>query len=216
MFQRDRMPRRLLMCFSGMIVTCFAVGLYKLAMFGVDPFQSLLAGLDFVLPLSFGTVSLLVNLLILVFTFFADRHYIGIGTVFNLLVSGYIIEFTTKFLVRLFPEPSVIVRIAALIIGTVVMCFAGAVYITADLGVSSYDSVALIIAVTWRKWKFKYVRIVCDLVCVSTGVALFFMSGGKLSGIGAVAGIGTIITAFFMGPLLDLFKRKAAEPMLHM
>ena len=203
------------MCFSGMIVTCFAVGLYKLAMFGVDPFQSLLAGIDFVLPLSFGTVSLLVNLLILVFTFFADRHYIGIGTVFNLVVSGYIIEFATAFLFRIFPEPSLTVRAAALIIGTVVMCFAGAVYITADLGVSSYDSVALIIAVTWGKWKFRYVRIVCDLACVITGTALFFLSGGKFSGIGAVAGIGTVITAFFMGPLLDFFKRKAAEPMLN-
>lgn len=214
MIHRDQMVKRLIMCFSGMIVTCIAVGFYKLAMFGVDLFQSLLAGLDLVVPVSFGTVSLVTNLVILVFTFFADRHYIGIGTVFNLLVSGYIIEFVTGLLNRWFPAPSFTLRVLALLLGTVVMCFAGAVYITADLGVSSYDSVALIIAVTWKKWQFRYVRICCDLVCVLSGVGLFFLSGGRFSGIGAVVGIGTVITAFFMGPLLDFFKRKVAEPML--
>ena len=52
------------------------------------------------------------------------------------------------------------------------------------------------------------------MVCVLSGVGLFFLSGGRFSGIGAVVGIGTVITAFFMGPLLDFFKRKVAEPML--
>ena len=31
----------------------------------------------------------------------------------------------------------------------------------------------------------------------------------------AVVGVGTIITAFFMGPLVDLFARKLAKPFLY-
>ena len=33
----------------------------------------------------------------------------------------------------------------------------------------------------------------------------------KVSG---VVGIGTVVTAFFMGPLIDLFNRKVARPFL--
>ena len=208
------MKRRLIMCFAGMLVCAASVGLFKIAVMGVDPFQSLLAGLDCILPVNFGTISLAVNLLILIFTFFADRHYIGFGTVFNLLLSGYIIEYVTKGLEKLFPAPGLGLRILFLLAGIVIMCLASAVYITADQGVSSYDSIALIITQTWKKGQFKYVRILCDFICVASGVTLFFVSGGKFSGIGKVIGIGTIVTAFFMGPLIDFFKRKIAEPML--
>ncbi|MBQ1376793.1 MAG: hypothetical protein IIY77_02380, partial [Lachnospiraceae bacterium] len=89
------------------------------------------------------------------------------------------------------------------------------VYITADLGVSSYDSIALIITETWKKGKFKYVRILCDFICVALGVSLFFIGGGRWSSIGAVVGVGTIVTAFFMGPLIAFFRKHIAEPLLY-
>jgi uncharacterized membrane protein YczE len=53
-----------------------------------------------------------------------------------------------------------------------------------------------------------------DLVCVVTGVALFLLSGGTMAQVPTIAGIGTIITAFFMGPLIQFFCRHVAEPML--
>ena len=46
------------------------------------------------------------------------------------------------------------------------------------------------------------------------GVGIFLLSGGKLHQVTAIAGIGTIITAFFMGPLIQFFCRHVAEPML--
>ena len=51
-------------------------------------------------------------------------------------------------------------------------------------------------------------------MCVVTGVALFLLSGGTLAQVPAIAGIGTIITAFFMGPLIQFFNTHVAEPML--
>ena len=38
--------------------------------------------------------------------------------------------------------------------------------------------------------------------------------GGDWSGVPTFAGIGTIITAFFMGPLIEFFCEKIARPML--
>lgn len=72
----------------------------------------------------------------------------------------------------------------------------------------------MIISNTWKKGKFQYIRIITDLVCVIVGVALFLLAGGKSSGIITIAGVGTIITAFFMGPLIEFFNVHFARPFL--
>jgi uncharacterized membrane protein YczE len=46
------------------------------------------------------------------------------------------------------------------------------------------------------------------------GVGIFLLSGGTLAQVPAIAGIGTVITAFFMGPLIQWFNTHMAEPML--
>jgi uncharacterized membrane protein YczE len=107
-----------------------------------------------------------------------------------------------------------VVRVICLIVGVVIICFGSAFYMTADLGVSTYDAIALIICNTWKKGKFQYVRIITDLVCVSLGVGLFILSGGELSRVITIAGVGTIITAFFMGPLIEFFNVHITRPML--
>ncbi|WP_022770037.1 MULTISPECIES: hypothetical protein [unclassified Butyrivibrio] len=104
---------------------------------------------------------------------------------------------------------------ADLVIGVVIICFGSAFYMTADLGVSTYDAVALIIVNTWKKGKFQYVRIITDIVCVILGCVLFLMAGGSIGQIPTIAGIGTIITAFFMGPLIEFFNVHIARPILN-
>lgn len=74
------------------------------------------------------------------------------------------------------------VRILCLIIGVVIICFGSAFYMTADLGVSTYDAVALIIVNTWKKGKFQYVRIITDIVCRYPGcVAVSFVRRSCIS-----------------------------------
>ncbi|MBP3278244.1 MAG: hypothetical protein J6M44_04720 [Butyrivibrio sp.] len=85
---------------------------------------------------------------------------------------------------------------------------------TADLGVSTYDAIAIVISGKWKIGKFKYVRICTDLVCVIAGCLLFVAAGNAIANIPTIAGIGTIITAFFMGPLIEFFNEKVARPML--
>jgi len=106
------------------------------------------------------------------------------------------------------------VRFACLVAGIVVICFGSALYMTADLGVSTYDAVAIALSGKWKLAPFKYCRIATDLVCVVTGAALFLLAGGKVSQIPTIVGVGTIITAFFMGPLIELFNVKIARPLL--
>ena len=202
------------MSLFGVIICAISVGVFKIAALGVDPFQSFMAGLDNLVPLDFGLLYIIVNALLLIFALVFDRHYIGIATFINLFLLGYITQFSYQFLQTVIVEPSIFVRVICLVVGVVVICFGSAFYMTADLGVSTYDAVALIIVNTWKKGKFQYVRIITDIVCVILGAALFVLGGGKISAIPTIAGIGTIITAFFMGPLIEFFNVHVARPIL--
>ncbi|MDO4650405.1 MAG: hypothetical protein Q4B26_17340 [Eubacteriales bacterium] len=210
----NRQTKRILMSLFGVIICGISVGIFKLAAMGVDPFQSLMSGLDQLIPFSFGLLYVIVNLVLLSFSLLADRHYIGLATFINLFLFGYITQFCYSFLQKLFPAPSVLFRGICLIIAIVIICFASALYMTADLGVSTYDAVALICANKWNLGPFKYVRITTDLICVVAGICVYLLGGGKASDIPTFVGIGTIITAFFMGPLIDFFNRTVAIPFL--
>lgn len=86
---------------------------------------------------------------------------------------------------------------------------------TADLGVSTYDAVALIMSNSWEIGKFQYVRICTDLICVIVGAIIFIIAGGNISEIPTFIGVGTIFTAFFMGPLIEMFNVRIARPFLN-
>lgn len=211
----EKRNKRILMSILGVVICGISVGFFKRATFGVDPFQSFMSGLDAAVPISFGTLYVLANVCLLTFSLFADRKKIGLATVINLLFTGYIADFSHQFLLKNFPELGIPGRSVMLIIGIVVMCLASAFYFTADLGVSTYDAISLILSEKWKIAPFRFCRIACDLICVITGVVLFFAAGGSLSEIGAVVGVGTIVTAFFMGPLIDIFNVHIAQPFLN-
>ncbi len=198
----------------GVIIGAVSVAIFKMAAFGVDPFQSFMSGIDQLIPISFGSLYVLVNAVLLVFSLIFDRHYIGIATFINLFLLGYVTEYSYKFLSWLIPEPNLILRIIFLIAGIVIICIGSSIYITADLGVSTYDAVALIMANKWKIGKFKFIRVCTDLCCVVLGVAMFLIAGGTIKGVPTIAGIGTIITAFFMGPLIEFFSEHIAKKML--
>lgn len=202
------------MSVAGVLICAISVAFFKLAAFGVDPFQSFMSGIDQLIPLQFGTLYVLVNIVLLLFAFLFDRHYIGIATFINLFLLGYVVQFTLDLLMVIFPEPSMVVRAICFTFGFVVLCLGSSIYITADLGVSTYDAIALIMANTWKMGQFKYIRIATDFVCVILGSVLYLVGGGAASEIITFVGVGTILTAFFMGPLIDLFSRTVAIPML--
>lgn len=198
--------RRIMMSLSGVIICAISVGIFKIAALGVDPFQSLMSGLDKLISIPFGTLYVIVNLLLLTFSLVVDRHNIGIATFINLFLLGYITQFTYDYLQTVIVNPSMLVRMLCLLVGIVIICFGSALYMTADLGVSTYDAVAIVLSGKWKLAKFQYCRIGTDLVCVVAGTVIFLIGGGTVEQIPTIVGVGTIITAFFMGPLIEFFK----------
>lgn len=205
MFQDPRFVRRLLMTLAGVLIAAIAVGFFKASIMGVDPFQAFSMGLwgRFGGSVSYGTFYAILSLLMLAVVFCLDRHYIGLATLMNLFLTGYVVSFSEDCIHAVVPEPVLWQRILLLAIGVLVLCFASAFYITADLGVSVYDALALILA-DRKLAPFSACRIGCDLVCVIIGF-----------GCGATIGVGTLITAFFMGPLITFFRTRISDPLLY-
>ena len=204
-----RMKRRVVMALIGMAIAGVSIGFFKRAFFGVDPFQCFCNGLANLIPIHYGTLYMLINAVLLVAVFFLDRHYIGSSTLINLFLLGYMAEFSENRLAAWFGDLGLAMRIVFLAIGVVTTCVAAALYYTADLGVSAYDAIPLHISdrkpkLLGRVLPFRAVRILSDLVCTVIGFAL-----------GAPVGIGTLISALFMGPLIAFFRRTLSEPLLY-
>ena len=219
----SEMKRRVLMTIAGVCICGLSVGMFSFSNLGLDPFQVFAHGTWHLTHMGFGTFYALMNIVL------------GLGTVINLFGVGYMAEFS-EWVIRHFVHTEAFgVRFLFLVLGIVVMCLSSAIYFTADLGVSTYDAVALTIAERTRfqfrtiaertRFQFRYIRITTDLVCVVTGWVVLdltrlssFPKGGSapqilLWSLGGTVGVGTIITAFFMGPLIAYFNRKVAEPM---
>ena len=212
---KDQLGKRILMSALGVIICGISVGMFKYASLGVDPFQSLMSGLDAVIPIHFGTLYVIANLVLLLFALILDRHKIGLATLINLFLLGYIAEFSQNCMMALFPVSGLPLRLLILVIAIVIMCLASAFYFTADLGVSTYDAVSLIWAEKQKRVPFSICRIITDIICVLCGILLCLTAGFTFLQITGDVGIGTIITAFFMGPLIAFFNRKIAQPFLY-
>ena len=199
------------MSIFGVCLTGVGVAFMKYAAFGIDPFQVLVAGLRSVVPLPFGLLFAAVCTILTVFALTQNRHLLGLATLITLFLQGYVIDASLNLLKTVFPAQTLLLRAVMFLVGITILCFSTSIYFTADLGVSPYDSIALIITDTWKKGRFSTNRMIGDLVCTAAGAVLCFLSGG-VSFLLQNVGIGTIITAFFMGPVVSLFNEHLVRP----
>ena len=206
--------KRIIMSIAGVILCGISVGMFKHAALGVDPFQTLMSGLDAVIPIRFGTLYVLVNLILLSAALLLDRRKIGLATFINLFLLGYIVEWSQAVCVMLLPGLSGPGRIVLLAAAIILLCLSSSLYFTADLGVSTYDAVALIWSQRQKRIPFSICRIMTDLICVVLGVLLCRLAGMSWAEVAGSVGIGTVITAFFMGPLITWFNRNVSDPLL--
>ncbi|MBQ1333472.1 MAG: hypothetical protein IIZ51_08085 [Lachnospiraceae bacterium] len=196
--------RRVVMTVAGIVICGVSVGMFSFSGMGMDPFQVFAHGLWKHIPLSFGTFYMLLCAALLVVMAFTARKKIGLGTVLNLFLLGYVADLSLRFWHWVLPHPTIAVCVVFLFLGVVIMCLSSALYFTADMGVSTYDFIALTISEKQSRVPFRWCRVATDLICVAAGLAL----GGSV-------GIGTVVTAFFMGPLISFFNRFVAEPLLY-
>lgn len=203
---------RALAVMAGILMVGAAVGLFKLAEMGADPFTAMNTGISSVLHLQFGTLQLLVNAGILLLILLFKRQFIGFGTIFNMVFVGYTADLLIWLMAKLgIRFVSIPVRGAVLAAAALLICVGDALYISADMGMSPYDAAGYVVeALTKGRVPFRAARILLDAVCV--GIAFFT---GCQAGIQwKIIGIGTILLTFCTGPLIQFFRVHWSDPLL--
>lgn len=196
--------KRIAMSFFGVIITGFCIGAFQKANLGADPFTCFVTGISNIFGSTYSTFYLIVTGALLIGVFFVEKHYIGIATLINLFFTGMAADFMRGILDNLFPAPGIGARIVMMLAGILGTCFAASVYFTADLGVSAYDAWSLIAANKYKVAAFRLCRIASDTICVLTGLLCH-----------VTIGAGTVITALFMGPMVQWFNTHVSEPFLY-
>jgi uncharacterized protein len=186
--------QRVAMVFIGVLIMGFAVSLLIYANLGTDSASCMNLGVSSKIGLSLGLYQLIFNSLVLVFTFIFARHFIGIGTIINMVFVGFLVDFFNATLIRSFPShPGMPMRVIVMLIAVVVLSFSASLYIHPHLGISPYDSIAFMVAERTHI-QFRWLRIVCDMTALLIGWLC-----------GSVIGLGTVVSAFCIGPLIKFF-----------
>lgn len=188
---------RVIILFIGLTIAHLGVTLFLLANLGSDPFNVLIQGLHRIIniaSITHGTVHIAVCLLIILILLIVDRSYIGIGTVICMFFGGPIIDFFTMLLNPIFAGGlPFAVRVIVNMIGCVILAFGMTIVIKSEAGTGPNDLVAVVISDKLKK-PFGIIRVITDL---------FFTGAGFL--MGGTVGIGTVICAFFVGPVANFF-----------
>ncbi|HET6970744.1 MAG TPA: hypothetical protein VFH92_06450 [Phenylobacterium sp.] len=181
--------RRLVQLFAGLILYGASMALMLRSSLGLDPWDVFHQGLASHVALSFGTLVNLVGLVVLLL-WIPLRQRPGVGTLANVATIGLAVDATLAVLPAM---EGLATRSAVLVAGVVLNGLAGALYIGAGLGPGPRDG--LMTGLVRRTgWSLRLVR---------TGIELSVLALGWL--LGGTVGIGTVLYAFAIGPLVQAF-----------
>ncbi|MGV0168212.1 YczE/YyaS/YitT family protein [Furfurilactobacillus sp. WILCCON 0119] len=180
-----------IMSFFGIAILSLGTTLLRAGQVGLDPFTALNTGLANHFGWSLGAYQLTANAAIFVLVLLFDRKKIGVGTILNMVLVGYEIQWFTTLYQTFFPQRVTLFTILAnAIIGLLLFTLGASLYMSTNLGVAPYDALAPIASDRFHI-NYRVARIIQDVVFM---IAAFF-AGGPV-------GVATIIVAFFTGPLI--------------
>lgn len=179
---------RLIRLFGGLILFGFAAALMVRANLGLDPWDAFHQGLARQLRLSIGTVTIGVSALVLL-AWIPLRQRPGFGTVSNAVLVGLAIDASLAIL----PVPhQLVLRFGYLFAGIVLTAIATGLYVGASFGPGPRDG--LMTGLVARGIPIAVARTAIELSVLAAG---FFLGGS--------VGIGTVIFAVSIGPLVHYF-----------
>lgn len=201
------------------LVSLFLVGLamsiMRIASMGTEPFSCLNYSISEHFGIPMGISIAAINGVLLVFSFFVMRESIGFGTVANMFflgtaadIWGSVIRTAAGGQISFSGMEHLGIRLVMLCVGMAGMVFFSSFYMSCGMGMAPYDALGYIVEKLTGKIPFKWARVASDSICVAAAYFFARMNGTQWE----LIGVGTIIMAFCIGPLLTFFRKHAAEP----
>lgn len=186
---RRDLAERFAQLLGGLVLYGVAMGLMVRAGIGVSPWDVLAVGLSERTGLGFGVVTCLVAAVVLLL-WIPLRQRLGVGTLLNAVILGPSADLTLALVP---PATSPWVGMPLFLVGLTLLAFATGLYISADFGPGPRDGLMTgLVSRTGRPvWLIR--------TLLEGGVLVIgFVLGGPV-------GIGTVLFAFGVGPLVGWF-----------
>lgn len=195
--------RRIFMLSFSILLMGLGIALLFHAEFGTDPFSCLIFGLSELIQLPFWVIHIAVGVIFFAVTYVFAAHLARIGMVVHFIFVGIFVSLFDMILQKAFGSISSLpIRAVFFVSGLILFALASSLYFTSGFGITSYDAIGFILS---GKFSFphRWCRILLDLFCTAVGLSC-----------GASIGIASVITIFFLGPLVKLFNRYVSIPLL--
>ncbi len=198
---KPKMKTRVMMIVVAHIVMGLGVALLKIVGLGTDPYSAMMLGLTNHTPLDYGTFCLIGNCVFFVIEILFGRKYIGIGTIANWFLLGYLVMFWSCVfdLVGIVCPTSFVLRVIICVVAILILGFSLSFYQSADVGSSPYDCLPLIM-VDRLHMPFFAARVALD----AASLLVCFLAHGVL-------GLGTVLVMLFLGPIAGFINTHFSE-----
>ncbi len=197
--------KRVWMTLIGNIFIGLGIGIFKLSGLGNDPFTAMNMSLAICVNLEYAHFQVIFNLCLFVIQWFFGREFIGVGTIVNACFLGYIVTFFYNLLYGLTGGPQgFAMQVVTVCIGVIICSFGLSLYQTSDVGVAPYDSLSLITKKFLPKIPYFWHRILDDGIATIISILAGGIPGGMI-------GLGTLVSAFGLGPFIHFFNRNVSE-----
>ena len=166
---------------------------------GTDPCTFMNINLSGDLGFSFGNWQLMINAVLLIFVLIAGRHLIGVGTIANMVLIGYVADFCRFLWSRYLPDYLFTREPYRAVVFAVALFFfivSASFYMNSEMGLAPYDATCAIIGKWLPKIPFHFIRIAYDLTAILIGM----LAGSRPN-------VGTIVMAVTLGPMITFVGR---------
>jgi uncharacterized membrane protein YczE len=188
-YLENRDPLAYVQIIAGLFVFASGIVFILKSNLGMGPWSVFHVGITHHVPLTLGRVSQIVGFIIIVGSLFLDI-YPGIGTILNMVLIGFFIDFVNFYVPYMEALPF---QIGVLTLGIVLMGLGSGLYINSNLGAGPRDGLMLGL----HKKTGKSIRLIRNSMEVTVLVTGFFLGGP--------VGIGTVAFALAIGPVVQYF-----------
>lgn len=185
---------RLITVVVAVIVMGFSLSLLIHVAWGTDPCTLMNRSIAHRIGMTLGNWQALLNCILLLVVLLCGGKNIGFGTLVNMFLVGYSVDFFNWVLDRTISEEffdPIGVKIGVFIPALLLFVVAAAVYMDMDMGTAPYDAIPFIISEHLPKISFRWIRMVFDFSVIAIGVAF----GGELQ-------LVTVLMALLLGPMI--------------
>lgn len=197
--------KKIMGVFVGTIILGLGIALFEVSSLGFDGLSCLVVSVQKLINTSYSIAYLLTNLLFFLIMIIFLRKQIGIGTVINYLLTGVFSDlFMYLFkIINLTHSELLLINILYSLLGILFLALGIAIYANANLGVTPYDAMPLILTKYLKFFnkpiKYHIAKKIIDGLCILVGVVVGIVYLKQ----NYIFGINTVLALILVGYIVS-------------